>query len=96
MKTLKNWTLSQHADHFVELKVDNRHLLRLYVLESGLMRVLLKRDGELALNRTWSIAPGDDVPWGGAIANPSTASGCRTFSWSTRRTSCASAPTGCA
>ncbi|WP_312059527.1 glycoside hydrolase family 31 protein, partial [Pantoea septica] len=65
MKTLKNWTLSQHADHFVELKVDNRHLLRLYVLESGLMRVLLKRDGELALNRTWSIAPGDDVPWEG-------------------------------
>ncbi|WP_258576783.1 hypothetical protein [Candidatus Pantoea persica] len=44
MKTLKNWTLNQHTDHFVELKVDNRHLLRIFVLQAGLMRVLLKRD----------------------------------------------------
>ncbi|KYN66504.1 glycoside hydrolase family 31 protein [Pantoea agglomerans] len=65
MKTLKNWTLHQQADHFVELKVEDRHFLRLYVLEDKLMRVLLKRDGELALNRTWSIAPVNDVPWQG-------------------------------
>jgi len=65
MKTLKNWTLHQQAAHFVELKVEDRHFLRIYVLEEGLMRVLLKRDGQLALNRTWSIAPGQDVPWQG-------------------------------
>ncbi len=66
MKTLKTWTLHQQAAHFVELKTEQRHFLRIYVLESGLMRVLLKRDGELALNRTWSIAPQDDVPSAGA------------------------------
>ncbi|WP_373365680.1 hypothetical protein, partial [Serratia marcescens] len=57
MKTLKNWTLAaQYADH-VELLVDERHRFCLYVLEDGLFRVLIKRDGELALDRTWSIAP---------------------------------------
>ncbi|MEX0631414.1 hypothetical protein M8494_02095 [Serratia ureilytica] len=52
MKTLKNWTLAaQHADH-VELLVDERHRFCLYVLEDGLFRVLIKREGELALDRT--------------------------------------------
>lgn len=65
MKTLKNWTLAaQHADH-VELLVDERHRFCLYVLEDGLFRVLIKREGELALDRTWSIAPQEDVPWEG-------------------------------
>lgn len=64
MKTLKNWTLAaQHADH-VELLVDERHRFCLYVLENDLFRVLIKREGELALDRTWSIAP-QDVPWEG-------------------------------
>ncbi len=66
MKTLKNWTLAaQHADH-VELLVDERHRFCLYVLENDLFRVLIKREGELALDRTWSIAPQEDVPWEGA------------------------------
>ena len=65
MKTLKNWILNcQAADH-VELKVDGQHLFRIYILESGLFRVLIKQRGELALNRTWSIAPQTDVPWEG-------------------------------
>ncbi|BEM83728.1 alpha-glucosidase [Serratia marcescens] len=65
MKTLKNWTLAaQHADH-VELLVDERHRFSLYVLENDLFRVLIKREGELALDRTWSIAPQEDVPWEG-------------------------------
>ena len=65
MKTLKNWTLAaQHADH-VELLVDERHRFCLYVLENDLFRVLIKREGELALDRTWSIAPQEDVPWEG-------------------------------
>jgi alpha-glucosidase len=65
MKTLKNWTLQKQAAHHIELLVDGQHTLCLYVLEPTLFRVLLKRKGELALDRTWSIAPGQDVPWEG-------------------------------
>ncbi len=65
MKTLKNWILSRQTDAFVELKVDDLHIFRLYVLENGLFRVLIKRHGTLALDRTWSIAPKQDVPWEG-------------------------------
>ncbi len=39
--------------------------LDLCVLEQGMFRVLIKREYELALNRTWSIAPENDVPWEG-------------------------------
>ena len=31
MKTLKTWTLHQQAAHFVELKTEQRHFLRIYV-----------------------------------------------------------------
>ena len=62
MKTLKNWTLQKQAAHHIELLVDGQHTLCLYVLEKTLFRVLLKRKGELALDRTWSIAPTQDVP----------------------------------
>jgi len=65
MKTLKNWTLQKQAAHHIELLVDGQHTLYLYVLEKTLFRVLLKRKGELALDRTWSIAPTQDVPWEG-------------------------------
>ena len=65
MKTLKNWTLQKQADHHLELLVDGQHTLCLYVLEENLFRVLLKRKGTLALDRTWSIAPAGDVPWEG-------------------------------
>lgn len=65
MKTLKNWTLHKQSAHHVELLVDGQHILCLYVLEENLFRVLLKRKGELALDRTWSIAPAQDVPWEG-------------------------------
>ena len=65
MKTLKNWTLHQRLDHHVELIVDGQHTLCLYVLEENMFRVLLKRHGQLALDRTWSIAPRQDVPWEG-------------------------------
>lgn len=65
MKTLKHWTLTQSDKHHVELTVDGEHRLCLYVLEHGMFRVLVKRRGELALNRTWSIAPQNDVPWEG-------------------------------
>lgn len=65
MKTLKNWVLHHQGSDHVELKVDDRHLFRIYVLEPALFRVLIKRNGELALGRTWSIAPEQDVPWEG-------------------------------
>ncbi|WP_233983028.1 glycoside hydrolase family 31 protein [Pectobacterium versatile] len=65
MKTLKNWVFRhQSADH-VELLVDDKHVFRLYVLEPMLARVLVKQNDELKLNRTWSIAPQQDVPWQG-------------------------------
>ncbi len=65
MKTLKNWQLiNQYPDH-VELLVDDHHIFCLYILEPNLCRVLIKKNGELALNRTWSIAPQGDVPWSG-------------------------------
>ncbi|HDJ2741125.1 TPA: glycoside hydrolase family 31 protein [Salmonella bongori] len=65
MKTLKNWIVQKQFPHHVELLVDGQHTLCLYVLEETLFRVLVKRKGELALNRTWSIAPVEDVPWEG-------------------------------
>lgn len=65
MKTLKHWNLTQSDKHHVELTVDGQHQLCLYVLEEGLFRVLVKKRGELALNRTWSIAPEQDTPWEG-------------------------------
>ena len=65
MKTLKNWTLDTQSANHLELLVDNQHRLCLYVLEENLFRVLIKRKGELALDRTWSIAPEKDVPWDG-------------------------------
>ena len=65
MKTLKNWTVDTQSANHLELLIDNQHRLCLYVLEENLFRVLIKRKGELALNRTWSIAPEQDVPWEG-------------------------------
>ena len=62
MKTLKNWTLDTQSANHLELLVDSQHCLCLYVLEENLFRVLIKRKGELALDRTWSIAPEKDVP----------------------------------
>ncbi|KFC80420.1 glycoside hydrolase family 31 protein [Buttiauxella agrestis] len=65
MKTLKNWTLLKSDANHVELSVDGKHRLNLFVLEQGMFRVLIKRENKLALNRTWSIAPENDVPWEG-------------------------------
>ncbi|NIF31023.1 glycoside hydrolase family 31 protein [Enterobacter sp. Cy-643] len=65
MKTLKNWTLAGQNDSQVILTLDGKHSLHLYVLEDKLFRVLIKRQHSLALDRTWSIAPQQDVPWQG-------------------------------
>lgn len=65
MKTLKTWTLARKLPNGVELEVEGRHLLRIVALDDSLFRVSLKKDGTWRLRRTWSIAPGDDVPWEG-------------------------------
>ncbi len=57
MKTLKHWELAGQDDAGVDLRVDGKHLFSLRVLEQGLVRVFIQRNGELALDRTWSIAP---------------------------------------
>ena len=64
MKTLKNWTLDTQSANHLELLVDSQHRLCLYVLEENLFRVLIKRKGELALDRT-EHRTGKDVPWEG-------------------------------
>ncbi|WP_284603223.1 glycoside hydrolase family 31 protein [Dickeya dadantii] len=71
MKTLKHWVLHHQAEDRVELLVDGAHRFLLYVLAPGLMRVLIKQRGELRLNRTWSIAPQQDVPWQGRVRESS-------------------------
>lgn len=65
MKTLKTWTLARKLPNGVEIEVEGRHLLRIVALDDSLFRVSLKKDGTWRLRRTWSIAPGDDVPWEG-------------------------------
>ena len=65
MKTLKNWSLTHSDQHHVALTVDGKYQLNLYVLESGMFRVSIKRQSGYALDRTWSIAPDSDVPWEG-------------------------------
>ncbi|AJY45133.1 glycoside hydrolase family 31 protein [Martelella endophytica] len=62
MRTLKNWKLAEQNDHAVRLIVDDRHSLDISVLEETLFRVALRKDGTWRLDRTWSIAPTEDVP----------------------------------
>jgi alpha-glucosidase len=62
MKTLKHWELEKRHEAGIDLRVDGKHIMSLRVLEQGLFRVLLQREGRLELNRTWSIAPQEDVP----------------------------------
>ena len=95
MKTLKNWTLAaQHADH-VELLVDERHRFCLYVLENDLFRVLIKREGGLALDRTEHRAAGGCARRG-AIGSASPVSACRAISCAGRAIGWWSARRGCA
>ncbi|MGY3570250.1 TIM-barrel domain-containing protein [Vibrio paucivorans] len=66
MKSLRNWTFNQQNNNEIILNVDEKHALHLFVLETNLIRVLIKRKNELRLDRTWMIAPdGQDVPWEG-------------------------------
>lgn len=65
MKILKQWVLKKKTAHCIELLVEDNHILCISILDSNLFRVALKREGGYALDRTWSIAPKEDVPWEG-------------------------------
>ncbi len=65
MKALKSWVLHRQLDSGIELLVDQQHVFCISVLEEKLFRVLIQKNGQLALDRTWSIAPTGDVPWAG-------------------------------
>ncbi len=65
MKPLRAWRLERPFETGVDLLVDGRHLLSLFVLDHDLIRILLRKDGSFRLGRTWSIAPERDVPWEG-------------------------------
>ncbi|QIQ20423.1 glycoside hydrolase family 31 protein [Zophobihabitans entericus] len=62
MKTLKNWQFKQQDNDCIELLVDDKYNFCIYVLEQKLFRVLIKRNNQLSLDRTWSIAPTQDTP----------------------------------
>lgn len=57
MKTIKQWQFEGCQDNRVIIHCEGSHELNLFVLENNLIRVLIKRKGELRLDRTWSIAP---------------------------------------
>lgn len=65
MKTLKNWLFESESNNCITLSIDSKYIFRLYVLEEQLFRVLINRKTGLALDRTWSIAPEQDVPLAG-------------------------------
>ncbi|MFC1233854.1 TIM-barrel domain-containing protein [Vibrio sp. F74] len=72
MKTVKQWRFLQQENclsqdrNRIDIECDGRHQLHIFVLEQDIIRVMFKNKGELRLDKTWSIAPGQkDVPWEG-------------------------------
>ncbi|WP_428241694.1 TIM-barrel domain-containing protein [Gynuella sp.] len=66
MKTLKHWVLETHDQHQVSLRFDGKHTLRVYVLEQNLFRIVIKRDNQFRLDRTWTVSPDKhDTEWEG-------------------------------
>ncbi|KIN15958.1 TIM-barrel domain-containing protein [Halomonas sp. KHS3] len=65
MKTLKNWRLEHHDDTTVQLRVHDRHLICINILDNKLFRVRLLKDGAWRLNRSWTVNPdGHTLPKG--------------------------------
>ncbi|WP_428528753.1 TIM-barrel domain-containing protein [Roseibium sp.] len=80
MKALKHWTLAEQTETGIALLVEDRHALVIRVLEHALIRVSLLRDGIHRLDRTWAIAPKDDVPWEGRSRDDLSGFTCPEFS----------------
>lgn len=65
MKTLKNWRLEQNDDTTVYLRVDDRHMVCINILEDAMFRVRMLKDGAWRLDRSWTINPdGQTLPKG--------------------------------
>ena len=58
MKTVKQWRFLQQQNNRIDIECDGRHQLHIFVLEQDIIRVMFKNKGELRLDKTWSIAPG--------------------------------------
>lgn len=65
MKSLANWRLVERRENAVELLIEDRHRLIIWVLDQTLFRVSLLRDGQWRLDRGWCVAPGGEMPWQG-------------------------------
>ncbi|MFT6924883.1 MAG: alpha-glucosidase [Psychromonas sp.] len=66
MKSIKKWRLIGQQDNRVDIECDGRHILHIFILEKDIIRVLVKKNGILRLNKTWTIAPDkQDVAWQG-------------------------------
>ncbi|SDQ72355.1 glycoside hydrolase family 31 protein [Pseudovibrio sp. Tun.PSC04-5.I4] len=59
MKTLRKWSHIRTEQNQVDLLIDEKHLLSLFILEDKVVRVLLRKNGEFRQGRTWSITPGE-------------------------------------
>jgi alpha-glucosidase len=69
MKTLYQWSSLTQLDNGVLIEVEHNHQLCIYVLESNMFRVLLKKNAQLENNRTWTIAVDGQTPWEGRGRN---------------------------
>jgi alpha-glucosidase len=67
MQILKVWQLHDQDETGVALLVEDRHLLQISVLEETLFRVQLLKEGAYRLDKTWTIAPGSDIPVEGRL-----------------------------
>lgn len=59
MKSLTNWqavNVTEEKNNLIVLQC-GQHYLHLYVLEDHMIRVLVKRQNQLRLEKTWTIAP---------------------------------------
>ena len=61
MKPINNWKLLGAEDNRVNIECDGRHVLHFFVLESNVIRVLLKKNGKLQLENSWCISPNDSL-----------------------------------
>lgn len=67
MRALRRWGVEAREESGLVLRVEERHLFRITVLEDNLVRVTLLNDGAYRHDRTWSIAPAEDVPFEGRL-----------------------------
>jgi len=65
MKLLSDWVIHEVFPWGIVLLVEGRHKLVLSALEDQLFRVSLLKDQQWRLNRSWTIAPDNNLPWQG-------------------------------